>query len=69
MLSKVLIIIIFLGILLSLGSSMVYMVKDKGDSDRTVKALTWRICTSIALFGLLYLLWWAGVIEPRGPVR
>ncbi len=66
MLAKLLVIIIFLGILVSLGSGMLFLVKDKGNSDRTVKALSVRIGISVALFGLLFILWWAGVIEPHG---
>ena len=66
MLAKILVIAVFLGILFSLGSGMVYLIKDKGESDRTVKALTFRIGISIALFGLLFVLWWAGLITPHG---
>lgn len=66
MLAKALIVAIFLGILFTLGSGMIYLIKDRGQSDRTVKALTFRIGISIALFGLLFLLWWAGLIAPHG---
>ena len=69
MLAKLLVIIIFLGIVASLGSSMLFVVKDKGNSDRAVKALTIRIGVSVLLFGLLFVLWWAGVIEPHGVNR
>ncbi|MDX1434406.1 MAG: twin transmembrane helix small protein [Gammaproteobacteria bacterium] len=66
MFAKVVIVVIFLGILASLGSALVYLVKDKGQSDRTLKALTLRISISIALFAMLYLLWWLGLIQPHG---
>ena len=66
MLAKVLVIAIFLGILFSLGSGMVYLIKDRGQSDRIVKALSFRIGISVALFALLFLLWWAGLITPHG---
>ena len=66
MLAKLLVVIIFLGIVASLGSGMLFLVKDKGNSQRAVKALSVRIGISVALFGLLFMLWWAGVIEPHG---
>ena len=66
MLAKVLVVVIFLGILASMASALVFMVKDKGQSDRTVKALTVRISVSIALFALLFVLWGLGLITPHG---
>ncbi len=71
MLSKVLIIGIFLAILYSLASSFYFLVRDKDDSDRTVRRLSWRVGLSL---GLLLLLWGGfhfGIIEPQGinPVR
>ena len=66
MLAKLLVVIIFLGIVASLGSGMLFLVKDKGNSQRAVKALSVRIGISVALFGLLFVVGWAGVIEPHG---
>jgi hypothetical protein len=66
MLSKILIIVIFLGIIGSMGSALFFLIKDKGKSDRTLKALTVRICVSIALFALLFVLWGLGLISPHG---
>ena len=66
MLAKLLVIIIFLGILASLASGMLFVVKDKGGSNRAVKALSVRIGISVGLFALLFVLWWAGIIEPHG---
>ncbi|MFU8833139.1 MAG: DUF2909 domain-containing protein [Wenzhouxiangella sp.] len=67
MLSKVLIIGIFLAILYSLASSFYFLVSDKGDDDyRTVRRLSWRVGLSL---GLLLLLWGGfhfGIIEPQG---
>lgn len=40
----------FLGILGSLASALIYLMRDKGGSNRTVNALTVRIGLSIALF-------------------
>ena len=66
MLSKILIVIIFLGILISMGSALVFLIKDKGQSNRTLHALTWRIVISVALFVLLFVLWALGLINPHG---
>ena len=66
MLAKTLVLLIFLGILASLGSGLFFLVRDKGRSDRVVKALSLRIGVSVALFALLFLLWGAGIIEPHG---
>lgn len=62
---KIIVMIVFLGIIGSLGSALIYMVKDKGQSDRTVKALTMRIGLSVGLFLLLFVLYGLGLIEPH----
>ena len=49
MLVKAVIIIFLLKILYTLGSSFYFMVKDKGEGDRTLKRLMWRIGFSIFL--------------------
>jgi membrane associated rhomboid family serine protease len=66
MLSKLLIIVIFAGIIASLGSALFFLIKDKGQSNRTLHALTIRIGVSIALFALLFVLWSLGLINPHG---
>jgi predicted histidine transporter YuiF (NhaC family) len=63
---KVIIVIAFIGIVASLASGLYYMVKDKGDSTRTVRALTWRVGISVGLFAFLMILVGLGVIEPHG---
>jgi hypothetical protein len=52
-------------ILGSLASALYYLIRDKGHSDRTVRALTWRIGLSITLFVLLMAGYYTGII-PRG---
>ena len=66
MLSKILVIAIFLGILISMASALVFLIKDKGQSNRTLRALTVRIVISVALFVLLFVLWALGLISPHG---
>jgi Protein of unknown function (DUF2909). len=53
-------------IVLSLGSALYYLVKDKGQSERTVKALTVRISLSIFLFVLLMASYYFGWIPQTG---
>lgn len=62
---KLLVLIIFVGILVSLGSAVRYLVSDRSDSDRTVKALTWRIGLSIFLLLLLVVGYKLGWIIPN----
>jgi len=66
MLIKALIVITLLAIIASLGSGMLFLVKDKGKGNRTVRALTVRIALSISLFALLMLGIATGHIKPHG---
>jgi len=66
--AKLLVIAILVVILISLGSGLFYMLKDRGKSDRTLKALSWRIGLSVTLFLLLMLMYAAGFIKPHGIV-
>jgi len=50
-------------ILFSLLSGLVYLVRDRGNSERTVKALTWRIGLSIALFLALMAGHYLGLLQ------
>ena len=63
---KVLIVVALIAIIISLGSGMLFLVKDKGQTERTAKALTVRIGLSVALFGLLMLGIFTGHIKPHG---
>ena len=53
-------------ILWNLGAGLYYMLTDKGQSDRTVKALTRRIGLSVALIALVLLAVAMGWIRPHG---
>jgi len=52
-------------ILFALGSALYYLVKGNGNSDRIVKALTWRIGLSLLLFLILMLSFAMGWITPH----
>ncbi len=66
MLSKILIISVFLAILYTLASSFYFLVKDQGDGDRTVRRLSWRVGLSMALVLALWGGFHLGIIEPQG---
>ena len=63
---RIVIVAFLILILLSLGSAMFYLIRDKGQSDRTVKALTLRVGLSISLFLLLMLGHYFGIIPKTG---
>ena len=65
-LMKLLIIVCLIAIVVSLGSGLFHLVNDQGQSKRMVKALTVRIALSVALFILLLIAWWQGMIQPHG---
>ena len=62
---KFIVVIFIVLILASLGSGLFFLVKDKGASNRTVKALTWRVVFSITLFALLMLGYHFGIISTK----
>lgn len=67
---KTLLIIAFLLVILwNLGAGLYYMLVDKGQTKRTVNALTWRIGLSVALILLVVLSIWMGWITPHGVGR
>ena len=66
MLIKALIITVLLVIFFTMASGLLYLIKDKGDGRRLVKALTWRIALSISLFLMLFVLYALGYISPHG---
>ena len=62
---KIVVILFIVLVLVSLGSALYFMVKDKGASTRTAKALTWRVVFSITLFALLMLGYHFGIITTK----
>ncbi len=66
MLVKIIIVVTLIVIVGSLFSALFYLIKDKGTSTRTARALTVRISLSLILFMLLMLGYFFGVIgQPR----
>lgn len=66
MIFKIIIIALLLIVLISLGSAMIHLVKGKGQSDKMLKALTWRIGLSVFIFILLLIGQATGLITPHG---
>lgn len=62
---KIVIAIAFVGILAALGSALVFLMRDRGTTSRTVNALTLRVGLSIALLLFIWFSYWMGWIEPR----
>lgn len=63
---RIVVIVMLVLIVGSLGSALWFLVRDKGTTDRTVKALTVRISLSIGLFLLLMAGYYFGLIPKTG---
>jgi len=64
---KTLLIIAFLVLIIwNLGAGLYYMLVDKGQSKRTVNALTRRIALSVALIVIVIVAIKMGWIQPHG---
>ena len=63
---KIFVAIAFMLIIASLGSALFYLMRDKGQSNNTVKALAIRVGLSVALFISLLIAHWLGWIETTG---
>lgn len=66
MISDIIVLVILGIIVVSLFSGMYYMLHDKGNSTRMLKALTVRIVISLILFAILMIGYWTGWIHPHG---
>ena len=60
------VILVLFCILGFLFSALFFMFRDKGDSRRMVKALTWRVALSVSLFLLLMAGFYFGFIDKNG---
>ncbi|AMP03039.1 Protein of unknown function (DUF2909) [Collimonas sp. PA-H2] len=63
---KIVVAIAFILIIGSLASALIFLMRDKGKSNRTVQALTWRVGLSVCLFLMILLLYKLGYIQPTG---
>lgn len=53
-------------VLFHLGSGLYYLVADRGESRRTVRALSWRVACSLGLILLVLIGILTGVVQPHG---
>ena len=65
---KIIIVVLLALILLSLGASLFSMVRDRENSNRTVKMLTLRIVLSVLTFIFIFLSFYMGWIQPHGVI-
>ena len=63
---RILALLFIVFILASLASALYYLIKDKGQSDRTVKMLTVRVVLSLTLFLLLMAGYYFGIVPQNG---
>jgi len=67
LISKIIIIAFLLAIIWCLASSFVFLIQDKGEGDRVVWRLTWRIGLSMLLFVLIFAAYQLGWVKPSTP--
>jgi hypothetical protein len=63
---RLIVVAVLIAIIASLGSAAFQLAGGKGDSGKMLKALTWRIGLSVALFVVLLVAWKTGIIQPHG---
>ncbi len=66
MIIKIIVLVLLALVLISLGAGMFSLIKDRGETNRTVKFLTIRIVLSIALFVVIVVSFLMGWIQPHG---
>lgn len=64
---KPLIVVLFIAILISLGTGMIYLLQDKGSTDRTRKALGIRITLAALLIACVVYGLWSGQLDLSTP--
>lgn len=62
---KIVVILFFVAIVASLGSALFFLVTDRGQSKRTVRALAFRVGLSLTLFLLLMAGYYFGLIPGK----
>jgi len=62
---KIIVLVFVLLILASLGSALYFLITDRGESKRTVRALALRVGLSLILFLLLMAGYYFGLIQGK----
>ena len=68
MITKIIVVLFLFAIIGSLFSGLFFLMRDKGASERTVKALTVRVSLSVLLFILLMIGFATGLLQPHGAI-
>jgi len=64
---RIAVVVALIAIVASLGSALYHLARGRqSDSARMARALTIRIVLSIALFALIMIAWYAGLVTPNG---
>ena len=64
---RIVVLIVLAAIVVSLGSALYHLSRGtQQDSAKMVRALTVRIALSLALFALIMIAWYVGLITPHG---
>ncbi|MDP3010306.1 MAG: twin transmembrane helix small protein [Methylococcales bacterium] len=65
---KIIVILAFILIIISLGSALFHLIRPKSEeeSEKTVKALTFRIVLSLVLFIFVFIMVATGLYKPQG---
>ena len=63
---RILVIVAVLGIVYCMASSLYHLTATRGDPDKLLRAVTWRIGLSVGLFLMLFVAWYFGLIQPHG---
>ena len=62
---KIVVVLFFILILASLGSALFFLVRDRSQSKRTVRALALRVGLSLVLFALLMAGYYFGFLPDK----
>jgi Protein of unknown function (DUF2909) len=64
---RIVVLLVLAAIVVSLGSALYHLARGtQQDSAKLARALTVRIVLSLALFALIMIAWYAGLITPHG---
>ncbi len=64
MLAKIVIVVLFIAMVISLGVALLHMVKNHGRGDGTVRALTMRVGIWVVLFLFIAIGLYSGFLSP-----
>ena len=69
MLAKLVIVVLFIAMVISLGVALRHMVKDRGRGDGTVRALTMRVGIWVVLFLIIAIGLYSGFLSPGNSLQ